>query len=153
MSELYGTSSRPLIFYDDEHFILNYEPDPLRGYREQCEQDSSTPPKLSPAQEDALDVVQAIASANKLTLDLRPGDLVFINNLAVMHAREAFYDSPEHERHLVRLWLRNEALAWRVPRELRHGHARIYGQNEIEESWNLLPVPMLSTFLPERFVN
>lgn len=157
MRELYGEGSRPLIFYEDSRFILNCEPDPMRGYSAQQQGNpsvSSPPPgKLSPVQEEALDVVQAAAAANKLTLALQPGDLVFVNNLAVMHARQAFQDGRASERHLVRLWLRNEALAWRLPRELHHGHARVYEENEIEEVWNVLPVPMVSTSFPTRFDN
>jgi alpha-ketoglutarate-dependent taurine dioxygenase len=42
-----------------------------------------------------------------LTMDLRPGDLQFLNNHVILHSRTAYVDHPEPERrrHLVRLWL------------------------------------------------
>jgi Taurine catabolism dioxygenase TauD, TfdA family len=56
---------------------------------------------------DALDAVLADPSL-RAEFDLRPGDVLFVNNRWIFHNRTAFDDHPEPERkrHLVRLWLR-----------------------------------------------
>ena len=45
-------------------------------------------------------------------MDLEPGDMQFINNYHVLHARTAYEDDREAGliRHLKRLWLRTECL-------------------------------------------
>ena len=46
--------------------------------------------------------------------EFRPGQIQFINNKTIGHARTAFLDWPEpgRKRHLIRLWLRNEGRAF-----------------------------------------
>ena len=43
----------------------------------------------------------------QLTFMQQPGDMLFINNLAVMHRRDKFFDSanPEELRSLYRMWI------------------------------------------------
>lgn len=64
---------------------------------------------LSDLQREALDVVQEIANrpALRLSMEFREGDMQFINNHAVMHARDAYEDheDPELKRHLLRMWI------------------------------------------------
>lgn len=75
-------------------------------------------PPLTPSQQEALAVVSSIATEYRLRLDTRPGDLVYINNWALLHARSSYEDSEEEcgpRRHLLRLWLRNSALGWEIP--------------------------------------
>jgi len=60
----------------------------------------------------------AKAPENRLAFYLEPGEMVVINNYAVMHARSQFenHPEPERQRRLVRLWL--DAPGFReVPRE------------------------------------
>jgi hypothetical protein len=42
-----------------------------------------------------------------LTIDLRAGDMQFLNNRVTMHSRTGYVDHPEPERRrdLIRLWL------------------------------------------------
>lgn len=49
----------------------------------------------------------ATAPENRLAFFLERGDMIVINNYAVMHARTSFqnFPEPERRRHLVRLWL------------------------------------------------
>lgn len=79
-------------------------------------------PALTEAQQEALRVLSAAAQRNGVELDTKPGDLVFINNWAVMHARSAYEDADTAagvasatRRHLLRLWLRNSELGWAIP--------------------------------------
>lgn len=82
---------------------------------------SSDIPKLSDAQIEALDTIQSIAEGVSLTLRLSKGDILFWNNRGLLHCRKGFTDTPGHKRHLLRVWLQNEAPEARVvPDELRH---------------------------------
>jgi hypothetical protein len=57
----------------------------------------------------ALDCFAAIAGSEQvcLTMELRPGDMQFVNNYAILHSRTSYEDgeSPDQKRHLLRLWL------------------------------------------------
>jgi hypothetical protein len=67
-------------------------------------------PRLTPAQLEAMDLVNTLAADNRFRLDMdfRQGDIQFLNNHLVFHSRTAFVDfeAPELKRHLLRLWLR-----------------------------------------------
>ncbi|MBS29514.1 MAG: hypothetical protein CL566_11455 [Alphaproteobacteria bacterium] len=64
---------------------------------------------LSDVQREALDVFQEISNREELRLQMnfQEGDMQFINNHTVLHAREAYedYDEPERKRHLLRMWI------------------------------------------------
>ena len=66
-------------------------------------------PPLSEAQVEAMDLADELADNDRLRLDMdfRPGDIQFIGNHQVLHARTPYEDYPEPElkRHLLRLWL------------------------------------------------
>lgn len=104
----------------------------------------STSPDCTPAQVEALDAVEATARKHSLTLDVRPGDIAFVNNWAMLHSRTAFRDDEEHVRYLVRIWLKNEApgLEWPVPDVFRLGYNKIFG-DESTLKWNVTPQPRL----------
>ncbi len=69
---------------------------------------------------EALNLFDEIAQApeNRLAFDLERGEMIVINNYAVMHARSSFTNHPEpgRERLLVRLWLDAEGFR-DVPKE------------------------------------
>ena len=77
---------------------------------------------LDPSDLEALDLFDAVAAApeNRLAFFLERGDMIVINNYAVMHARTRFTnpEEPERQRRLVRLWLDAEDFR-DVPREFR----------------------------------
>lgn len=66
-------------------------------------------PRLTPQQEEAMDMVDCLAASDELRLDMdfRPGDMQFLHNHQILHARTAYEDwpEPERKRHLLRLWL------------------------------------------------
>jgi hypothetical protein len=70
---------------------------------------------LTANQRYALERVSEVARKNELRLRLESGDLLFFNNWALLHRRDAYQDSATTSRHLVRLWLRNSSLGWTVP--------------------------------------
>jgi len=70
---------------------------------------------MTERQAKALDMVHFTALENQLCISTKKGDIILVNNLAVMHARGAFHDGPGQQRHVMRMWLRNEELAWPKP--------------------------------------
>ena len=66
-------------------------------------------PKLSAPQKEALDMFDALTDdpALNFTMALRPGDMQFVHNHALLHDRTGFVDWAEEERrrYLLRLWL------------------------------------------------
>ncbi len=65
--------------------------------------------RLTPADIEALDMLNALAADPALQLDMSfmPGDVQILHNHTILHARTAYEDWPEVERkrHLLRLWL------------------------------------------------
>lgn len=66
-------------------------------------------PRLTPAQAEALEFANTLASdpAIRLDMDFRPGDMQFLCNHSIFHSRTSYEDWPqvERRRHLLRLWL------------------------------------------------
>ena len=90
-------------------------------------------PPMTDEQAEALDAVHYAAEKHGLKMRLRQGDLVFCNNFGLLHGREAFKDGGEEDagmRHILRLWVRNESLAWKTPEELEKEWFAIYGESE-----------------------
>lgn len=54
-----------------------------------------------------LDLYDELAASPEIHLDmwLEPGDMQFISNHTIVHARTAYTDEPQARRHLLRLWL------------------------------------------------
>ncbi|MBB5778894.1 TauD/TfdA family dioxygenase [Nonomuraea jabiensis] len=83
---------------------IAYGPDYLRSA-----QRGATVPPFTRAQEEAMALLDDLTNDARftLTMDLRPGDLQFLNNHVTLHSRTAYEDHPEpsRRRHLLRLWL------------------------------------------------
>ena len=63
-------------------------------------------PRVSDRQWQALDLLAEIAEEQCLEMSFAPGDIQFVNNHVIYHARSAFEDDDEgHGRLLLRLWL------------------------------------------------
>lgn len=77
------------------------------------------PELASPEQWRALETVQRIAERVSIELDHQAGDIQFVNNLAILHARNSFTDSPERARHILRLGLRDASRGWLLPARYR----------------------------------
>ncbi|KAF7305190.1 Clavaminate synthase-like protein [Mycena kentingensis (nom. inval.)] len=114
---------RPVLYNEDGHIVIQYSRRHFTGYGTQLR--SPGIPPISEAQAEALDTLHFLAEKHSLGLNFQKGDIQYINSMGLLHARDAFVDDAEHTRHLVRLWLRNDELAWKTPKPL-------------EKSWNLL---------------
>jgi len=70
----------------------------------------------------ALEAVENLARRFCVKLDRQNGDIQFINNLAVMHARSAYgvkAAGQKSTRHLLRMFLRDPKNAWEKPRSFK----------------------------------
>ncbi|MGA2473995.1 MAG: TauD/TfdA family dioxygenase [Acidimicrobiales bacterium] len=72
-------------------------------------------PRLSATTREAIATVSALANDPDFNvyMDLKPGEMQFINNYHVLHGRTAYEDDVAHgyKRHLKRLWLATYALS------------------------------------------
>ena len=83
-------------------------------------------PRLTPAQDEALDLLAEVAEEQCLETPFAPGDMQFLNNHVIYHARTAFEDDDAgHDRLLYRLWL-----AMPNSRALPANHAVLWGNTE-----------------------
>ena len=62
---------------------------------------------LSDKEVEALDYFDSITARPELQLpmEMRKGDLQFVNNFVMLHSRTEYMDGEGHHRHLVRLWM------------------------------------------------
>ncbi|MGW4386067.1 TauD/TfdA family dioxygenase [Streptomyces sp. NPDC004685] len=94
----------PLAHRDRDRLSLRYD----RGRLESAQRYPEVP-RLSSAERELFDLMDEAASSPELRLDvdLVAGDLLLLNNHAVLHARAPHEDdpNPEHPCHLLQLWL------------------------------------------------
>lgn len=85
-----------------------------RGYVDSAQRFPEVP-RLTGAQRAALDLMDTLCNdpAYYLDMTLEPGDIQFVCNYSVLHARATYEDwpEPERKRHLLRLWLRTPGFA------------------------------------------
>lgn len=126
------------MYCQDGKIITNFSRRLLVGHPPE---DPRTPgiPCLNEAQAEAIDAVHFTARKHEIKLGMEKGDVRFINNMAVLHRREAFEDAPDAERHLVRLWLNNEEKCWKLPMPLRLAWARVFDDPDRKAYWDMEP--------------
>ncbi|KAI0399867.1 Clavaminate synthase-like protein [Xylaria palmicola] len=134
--------NRPLISEVDEKLICNYRIRPFQG----------TPgyprnPELGPLpahHEEALDIVGQIAQRLCLGFEFKTGDIQFVNNLSILHAREEFKraEGAGSRRHLLRLVQRDDEFAWKLPRELAEATDKMFAHKPEDEVFPWSPEPL-----------
>jgi Taurine catabolism dioxygenase TauD, TfdA family len=84
-------------------------------------------PRLTPPQREAIELLMALCEELAFEMRFAPGDMQFVNNHVIYHARTAFEDDPEagQTRRLYRLWL-----AMPNSRALPPGHEVLWGSVE-----------------------
>lgn len=137
---------RALLYYHDHRLIASFSRRLLVGNAPFSPRTRGIP-GLTEAQAEALDAVHFAARACEIKPRMERGDLRFVNNMALLHRREAFANPTGEDaargRHLVRMWLHNdEGRCWRLPAALRLAWARVFEdqEGEREERWDLAPV-------------
>lgn len=119
--------------------------------------DAPAMPALSALQQRALAALAGLAAQLAVAVAVRPGDMLLVNNYALLHARAAYEDGDDGDddvaredddnnggdgdgrrRHLVRLWLRSPAHSWSLPEDMKALWEPAYGD-------------CLGRFLPRRY--
>ncbi|CAM3940728.1 TauD/TfdA-like domain-containing protein [Bordetella tumbae] len=95
----------PIFGMQDGHFVCRH----IRNHINSAQLSFPEVPRLTPLQIEALDMLDATLARPDLcfSMNFEPGDLQFINNHIVLHARTEYEDEqePERKRFLLRLWL------------------------------------------------
>ena len=109
----------PIYAYVDGKLTCRFSPRFIRTAQEK------TGVKLSTVEEEAISAVQALSEELCFEIEFDPGDIQYINNLAILHGRTGYedYAEPERRRHLLRVWL-NVPGARKLPAEFASGPAR-----------------------------
>ena len=112
----------PVFTERDGKFATHYS----RTYIE-ASQTNPDVPRLRETQNEALDLLAELGSEHCLDMRLEPGDMQFLNNHVIYHARTPYedHDDPERKRLLLRLWL-----AMPNSRPLRDSFAVLFGDTE-----------------------
>ena len=92
-SEEHPYTLRPLLYYIDGKIIIQYARRYFTGFLGLPR--SSTIPPITEAQAEALDALHFLAEKFSLGLNFQKGDIQYINNLSIFHARDGFKDEGE----------------------------------------------------------
>jgi hypothetical protein len=93
-------------------------------------------------QQSALSSLLRAAERHQVRISLRTGDILYFNNWALLHRRDSYQDNDATSRHLVRLWLRNSQLGWKVPSSLSVPWDAAFKNNgKVEQVYALEPIP------------
>ena len=89
-----------------------------------------------------MDAVHFMAEANSMPLPMGKGDMVFINDMAILHAREPFSEGGVFlQRHLLKFYLSDPDQTWPVPPTVADAWKKIYGPNSEagvrNETWSV----------------
>ncbi|ORY67028.1 uncharacterized protein BCR38DRAFT_300793, partial [Pseudomassariella vexata] len=119
--------TRPLLHVSDgDNVVFTYSRFPMVGFKGR--QRNPALPPISEAQMEAMDTVKYMMTKNAVALPWGRGDIAFINDMAIMHARSSFTESGEElQRHLLKFYLRDPAQNWQVPETAKKHWERIYG--------------------------
>ncbi|KAG1149325.1 hypothetical protein G6F37_002583 [Rhizopus arrhizus] len=124
---------RPLLYYVDNKLIIQYARRNFTGFGKNPRREDIPP--ITEAQAEALDALHYTAEKFNLGVDFQKGDIQYINNLSIFHARDGYTDSPKNTRHLLRHWIHPES-AWKLPPQLESTWKRVY-HDEREEIFPL----------------
>jgi hypothetical protein len=108
------TYTMPVFTRHGQRLFVRY----IRPYIESARRHPGVP-AITAAQREAFDLLDRMCHNPDFNvfMDLQPGDMQFINNYHVLHARTSFQDHPEpgRKRFLKRLWLETRKLTERPP--------------------------------------
>jgi hypothetical protein len=129
----------PVLSFHDGKLLISLDPHRLGPHPTMTNKNI---PALSETQIHALQAVSDAASRFELQLKLETGDLLFFNNLALVHRRDAYTDDDDSSRHMVRLWLRSQKYGWAIPDGMLPPWEAAYGENRKIKTRHYPIVPM-----------
>lgn len=92
-------------------------------------------PLVTAKQEHALQSVERLAQRFCTTLDRKQGDMQFLHNLSVLHARGAYRGAAPGQpssRHLLRMFLRDPERAWAKPARFQESFDDPFVQGRVQ---------------------
>ncbi|KAF8545248.1 hypothetical protein BDD12DRAFT_871931 [Trichophaea hybrida] len=105
---------KPLLHYHKEKVFLQSFRRPFTGFGNTAR--SSQLPPITGAQMIALDELHYAALKDCFVLDFEDGDLLWFNNLALLHARDTYQvRTGDEQRHLLKMFVRDQTRGWEVP--------------------------------------
>ncbi|CAH0020748.1 unnamed protein product [Clonostachys rhizophaga] len=107
--------NRPIIYCVDNKVQINFATAFLKGSSYIPRQADS--PDLTVQEEEAIKILLQVSRKHSMRLSQAPGDMLFVNNLCILHARDSFINdgASGKTRRLMSLMLRDPELAWRKP--------------------------------------
>ncbi|KAH6949184.1 hypothetical protein DER45DRAFT_531381 [Fusarium avenaceum] len=131
---------RPVLFFQDDGIIINFGRIPLVG--NEIHPRPPHLPQITGQQLKALDAIEKVARKAELVIKTRPGDIHFINNLFILHRRNAFENNSQSSecRHLVRMRLRDDSLYHELPSQLEKEWSHYFNE-ALEKVWHIDPMP------------
>ncbi|KAM0292031.1 hypothetical protein ACHAO9_003594 [Fusarium lateritium] len=135
----------PVLTFHDGKLLASLDPHRLGPHPSMKNSDI---PLLSDAQIHALQAVSEAAARAELQLKLETGDLLFFNNLALVHRRDAYTDEDTSSRHMVRLWLRSQKYGWAIPKGMLPPWEAAYGEKRKNKATHYPIVPMAEYHVP-----
>ncbi|KAK8097067.1 hypothetical protein PG999_013011, partial [Apiospora kogelbergensis] len=135
----------PLFQFYEGNLLFSMDPARLGPLASAPRSIGSKLPPLTAAQLHALARVQQVARQHEVCLQSEPGDMVYLNSWSTLHARQPYQDGETFSRHLVRLWLRNDALGWPVPDSMRMPWDSSFGapaDRVLNKRYPLVPMPV-----------
>lgn len=97
---------------------------------------------LTPEQVHALKVVDSLACKHAIALTLQAGDMVFFNNLALLHSRNKYLEHDGQyglKRHMTRVIVRDDERGWSIPKPLERHWNHWYDHDPASETIDVLP--------------
>ncbi|KAL2680343.1 Taurine hydroxylase-like protein sat17 [[Neocosmospora] mangrovei] len=133
---------RPLLLEEDGKLICNYRIRPFLGTPGYPRNAAMGP--LPKHQEEALSVVGQIAEEICLKFEFKKGDIQFVNNLSLLHAREEFHRAvgENTRRHLLRLVQMDDELGWKLPAVMKNPMEKMFNHEPDEEKFIWSPEPL-----------
>ena len=86
---------QPAFNESEERIIIQYARRTFTGY--QALPRSPNIPPITEAQAEALDALHFLADQFHVGLDFRQGDIQYVNNLSIFHARDGFKDTRDQQ--------------------------------------------------------
>ena len=74
----------------------------------------------------ALDELYFQAMKESFTIDFDNGDLLLFHNMTLLHSRDAYKSDENNPRHLLKMFVRNERLGWKIPSILQDQWELLY---------------------------
>ncbi|KAK2608124.1 hypothetical protein N8I77_006757 [Diaporthe amygdali] len=138
-------ATMPLLAHYQGHVIISADPGRL-GLHPATAEKRSEGCYLTELQLRALKVLNDLAEKHAVSIPAQAGDILFINNLSMLHKRDSYVDADDKvaeegspamvrngieentlRRWLTRLWLRNESLSWEIPEDMKIPWQAAYG--------------------------